>query len=340
MMTGWQQHVSLAPLTTLAIGGMADYFVPVYSDADVQQVIQSCKKRQLPFFVLGGGSNTLVSDTGYQGVIVHMNIKGITHTIDDEMVMVTVGAGEGFDDFVAYCVTHGWWGLENLSAIPGTVGATPVQNVGAYGVEVADHIVSVRGYDCDNDVFIELTHEQCNFGYRTSVFKSIRRQSFIITAVTFRLSVQPNPRLNYADIASLKSMNGVSQRMIRDAIIAVRAKKFPDWSVVGTAGSFFKNPIIPTDVANALQKRDEHLPVYNVDAQTKKISLGYILDKWCGLKGYRDGKVALYQEQALVVIADRGATATDVIQFAEKIIARVKAETGIVIEWEVQRLGN
>lgn len=333
------QNVPLAPHTTLGVGGAAAWFVEVASIEMVMSAVAYAKAHQLPFVVLGGGSNVLVPDAGYLGLIIKMNITGIREVATSrDTVTITVGAGVSLDTLVAYTVERGWWGLENLSAIPGTVGATPVQNVGAYGVEVADCIESVEVFDGMTDTVCLLSNHDCRFGYRTSLFKEFPSR-YIITAVTFTLSLLPRPQCEYADLRQYFGAGATPSLLaVRQAVQAIRAQKFPDWTVVGTAGSFFKNPIIPSALAQPLLQKFPDLPQYPAGDGMIKLSLGYILDKICGLKGYSNGLVGLYEKQALVVVVERGASARAVMAFADEIIKKVFLQTGIVVEREVTQL--
>jgi UDP-N-acetylmuramate dehydrogenase len=329
-------NADLAPLSTLKVGGVGRYLALATSNRDIKEAVDFAKTAELPFFVLGGGSNVLVPDTGYEGVVIRIGLLGRTYEqVSPTAVRATIAAGEVLDDVIAETVEKGWWGLENLSAIPGSVGAAPVQNVGAYGVEAANCIESVTVFDTVAMLERTLTKADCGFGYRDSIFKQEGGRHYIVTAVTFVLSVVPRPQLAYADLATRWGTATPSQSEIREAVIAIRGGKFPDWRTVGTAGSFFKNPIVPTAVATALKITYPELPVYDAGAGLQKISLGYVLDKICGRKGYCTENVCLYEKQALVLVAERDATATDVMHFARDIAQLVEEKIGVSIEWEV-----
>jgi UDP-N-acetylmuramate dehydrogenase len=330
--------VALAPLTTLKVGGKAKYFCACQSVDDVQDAILFAKKNKLPIFVLGGGSNVLIPDTGYQGLVVNIKLFGIQATEVENAVRVTVGAGETLDDFVLYSVQNGWWGLENLSHVPGTIGATPVQNVGAYGREVGEMIESVTVIDIETQECIVLSHADCAFAYRDSLFKSQKGLGYIIVSVTFKLSKVPQPTIAYADLASVFSDVIPSQSAIRNAIISIRSKKFPDWNTVGTAGSFFKNPIVPKEQYEKIKTKYPQLPGYSFRDDTVKISLGWILDKVLSLRGFEHGNVGLYAEQALVLVTKEKATAKEIDLFSQMIIEKVKNEIGITVECEVRKI--
>lgn len=309
----------------------------VQTEAELEEACAFARAKELPILVLGGGSNVLVPDEGVSAVVIKNAITGIDATTTDSEVQITVGAGEVFDDLVSRTVSEGWWGLENLSHIPGTVGATPVQNVGAYGVEMADLIVSVRVYDYVNQVWQTLSAHDCQFDYRTSLFKTDAGANYIITYVTFILRPTPSPTLTYRDLEPLQAHVEITTQQVRDAVIEIRSKKFPDWTQVGTAGSFFKNPIIEKSHYTRLCEAFPCLPGYEVGDDLIKVPLGYVLDKVCHIKGTQHGKVGTYDAQALVLIAERGATANDVIAFAKKITQTVFEKTNITIEWEVTR---
>lgn len=331
-------EVALAPLTTLQVGGPAEYLARVTSEAELQAVCCWARSQQLPVRVLGGGSNVLVSAAGVRGVVVLLEMRGQSYEEQGEQVFVTAAAGEELDAVVAETVARGYWGLENLSHIPGTVGATPVQNVGAYGVETSDVLLSLRAYDRTADSFTDIDAADCAFGYRDSRFKRADN-ALIITAVTYCLRSTPQPRVDYQGLqaAGLNSTSDVAE--IRATVGQVRAGKFPDWRRVGTAGSFFKNPIVPDAVAAPLIQNYPALPTYPAGSGYTKVALGYVLDKVCGLRGYRVGAVELSPKQALVLVAYEGATAAAVDAFAIEVAAIVREKTGLVIEREVTGWG-
>lgn len=333
------QEVSLASYTTLGVGGVAEYFAIASSEEELTLLTEYAREHDLRVSVLGGGSNLVVSDSGVKGLVIKNEIKGISHETENEKVLVTAGAGDGWDTFVEHTVEEGWWGLENLSAIPGTVGATPIQNVGAYGVEVGNLIEEVRVYSLREQKFLTLTQAECRFGYRDSVFKSEEGKGLVVVSVTYSLSTTPDPQIHYKDLAEyFSNHSGIpSQLEIRNAVIEIRSKKFPDWKQLGTAGSFFKNPIVSTEHFNELSKQYVGLPGYPTDEGMVKVSLGWILDKVCDLRGARAGQVGTYENQSLVLINYGGATSVDINSFAEKIKETVLAKTKISIEMEPQR---
>lgn len=333
-----QKNVSLRQYTTLGVGGSAEYFVEIENEEQLVEAVLWAKENAIATSVLGGGSNILVDDKGVGKLVIRMKNKGYTHNVFDDVVRIAVQAGEQLDDIVALCVDAGWWGIENLSHIPGTVGATPVQNVGAYGVEVKDIIESVRAFNCETEAFEILQNSECKFSYRDSLFKSDAGKKYIVTEVTFILSTTPHEKISYKDLTNYFNDASPSLREIRAAIIEIRSKKFPDWKQVGTAGSFFKNPTITTSTYVELQKKYPLLPGFEVAQGQVKISLGWVLDKVLHLKGYSDGPVATYDNQALVLIAQKTATAEQVENFANEIIERIRNEIGVSVEWEVTKL--
>ncbi len=325
----------LAPYTTLKVGGFARYFADITDEPSLVDALAFAAALRLPVYVLGEGSNTLVSDQGFPGLVIRMQNRGMRVVEKSDTVLVTVAAGESFDEVVAYTTRQEWWGLENLSHIPGSMGAFPIQNVGAYGVEAKDVIVSVRAYNPSSATFIELQNDACEFAYRDSIFKQARGSRYIVTEVTLALSTAPRPRLSYGTLSELAAPH--SPESIRAAVIAIRSGKFPDWNVLGTAGSFFKNPIVTREKAQALRAKYPDIPTYSYTDALEKIALGYVLDHICNLKGVRSGNVGLYEAQALVLVAYAGATEREVTQFAEYVCRQVRDAIAVDIEQEVRR---
>lgn len=336
-----REGVLLRDFTTLKVGGPAHYFTGVATVEELKAIARFAKQNELSLLMIGGGSNLLVADSGFSGVVVKMEMTGVEIETENDTVRVRALAGMVFDELVAFCSERGYWGLENLSHIPGTVGATPIQNVGAYGVEVSDCIVEVTALHIPTLTEHQFTNAECEFGYRSSFFKTAQGKEYVVTSVTFALAVRPQPRLQYADLqAAFSDVVPLDPKNVRDAVISIRSQKFPDWHTVGTAGSFFKNPIITRAEAERLRVMYPLLPLYDVDVTRVKCSLGFILDKVCGLRGYRKGQVRLYERQALVLVAEEGATASDIEIFSEVITEKVFAATGIKIEREVRTVNE
>lgn len=338
-MLHYQENVALRQHTTLKTGGFATIFVEITNEAELQAAYQFAGERSLPVLILGSGSNMLVADEGFPGLVIKIDLRGsryIKLAEEPDKVLLEVQAGESLDAVVAQSIADGWYGLENLSAIPGTVGATPVQNVGAYGVEVADIIHSVKVYDRDTDSIKIFANEACAFAYRHSLFKTSKGERYVVVAVTFLLTKNFVPKISYTDLKNYFGDYVPTALEVRTAVQEIRSKKFPDWTIVGTAGSFFKNPIIPKSEAVALLAAYPLLPVYEVNENTVKIPLGFILDKVCGLKGFTDGVVGLYAAQALVLVHDGTATAKEILNFVALIQEKVFEKTKIKIEPEVR----
>lgn len=335
-----QRHIPLAPMTTLRVGGSASYYVRVTTETELHDAVLFAETHALPITVIGGGSNILVKDEGVSGLVLSPHFTHLTyHEHDTHTVYVTAGAGVLLDDLVSDTVERGLWGLENLSHIPGTVGGVPIQNVGAYGVEAKDVVVEVRVYDTESKRERILTNTECAFQYRTSLFKRDEGRHFIVLSVTCALTRDYTPRITYKDLAHLfATTHTVTQRAVRDAVIAIRSKKFPPWDTVPTAGSFFKNPIITHEAYTALTEQYPHMPGFPQQGGVK-VSLGWILDHVLHLRGYREGNIGLYEAQALVLVTYGDVSTDDIIAFSEKIIAKVYDATGIRIEREVVILG-
>lgn len=330
------KDVPLAPLTTLKVGGYASFFVKVTEESELKDAISYAKQQGLPVVILGGGSNVLVPDRGIDALVIVPAFVSLTYTeVDDHTVIVTAGAGVVLDELICETVEKGLWGLENLSSIPGSVGGVPVQNVGAYGVEAKDVIQSVTVYDRETESSIVLTNEACAFAYRMSLFKHEEGKRYVITHVAFVLSRVPNPKIVYKDLAAYFSESReATQKEIRNAVIAIRSAKFPDWHTCGTAGSFFKNPILDEEQFLTLKERYPDMVGYIQNGKAK-VSLGWILDHVLHLKGYREGNVGLYEAQALVLVTHGESTSDEIFSFSETIIQKIFDATGIIVEREV-----
>lgn len=336
-----REREPLAPYTTFRIGGEARHLARVSSVAEAREAIAFARERSLPIFVLGGGSNLLASDEGFDGLVIKNEIRGIEARAEGGGALVSAGAGESWDGFVAYCVEKGLWGIENLSAIPGTVGAAPVQNIGAYGVEVESLVESVRAIDMRTGMERTFSNPECDFSYRESFFKTGEGRNFMITSVCFKLGTKPAPNLSYKDVNEFFIKKGVASPTIgeiRAAVAEIRAGKFPSLDEVGTAGSFWKNPIIPAAEFARLKSAFPLVPSFPAPEGYAKVPLAWLLDHACGLKGHKVGKVGLYKNQPLVLYAEKGASAAEVEAFAAAVERAVKEKTGIAIEREVKGL--
>lgn len=287
-----------------------------------------------PYLHIGGGSNLLFTDD-YKGVILHSRIGGIEVLAeDDENVTVRVGAGVVWDDFVAYCVEHKWYGAENLSLIPGEVGASAVQNIGAYGVEVKDLISSVETVNSQG-VRRVYSVDECGYAYRDSIFKRPEMKQVFVTHVCFRLSKQKRYTLDYGAIRQeLEKYPVVELGILRQVIIRIRESKLPDPKVLGNAGSFFMNPVVSREVFEALQGQYPQMPFYELDIDKIKIPAGWLIEQ-CGWKGKSMGPAAVHDKQALVLVNRGGATGADIVALSDAIRASVLEKFGIEIHPEV-----
>ncbi len=333
------ENTPLAEYTTFKIGGPARFFCRTQSEEGVVEAVRLAKEKNLPIFVLGGGSNLLISDEGFAGLVIRVEQKGILiGQMDNGKVLVTAAAGELWDDLVEKTVSAGLYGLENLSAIPGTVGAAPVQNIGAYGSEVSQVVDSVRVYDLQKETFLELSNEQCQFAYRDSIFKK-QKGRYIVTRVSFRLDTSGRTNIGYKDLADYfvpKNILYPTPSEVREAVIRIRWGKLPDWKLWGTAGSFFKNPIVSAEKFLELKTKYPDLPGFNEPDGQVKVSLGWILDKVCKVKGLCIGNACTYEKQALVVVTKPGATSAEVVNLTKELMNRVRELTGLEISAEVE----
>lgn len=331
-----ERNVLLAQHTTLHVGGVADYFVVVKTEEELVEALQFAQQVAVSSLILGGGSNVLISDAGYRGLVIQNKIDGTIIEAKVDNVRVSVGAGVVLDELVADTVSKGYWGLENLSAIPGTVGATPIQNVGAYGVEVSSLITTVTAIHCETFTVKVFTNAECQFDYRDSFFKSPEGRQWVVMNVTFTLSKKPNAKLTYGALTALSEEANITPALVRAEVVRIRSTKFPDWNVVGTAGSFFKNPIVTKAKFESLQTEYPDIVGYEVAEESVKVSLGWVLDNVCHLRGYCENGLCLYEKQALVLVNMSAADAAAVDAFAQKIAAIVKEKTDIEIEREVR----
>lgn len=325
------ERILLSEYSTMKVGGGAPVF-RIAEKGEIGEAIGYARDLGLPIFVLGGGSNILFADGNFDKVVLKIETKGIY----EEDGLITVEAGENWDEFVAWTLEHGYFGLENLSGIPGTVGAAPIQNIGAYGVEVKDFIESVEVFDIEDLVFKILINRECEFGYRTSTFKKPGGKCYIVTSVKFRLSQKFSSKITYKDLARYFDGKTAKNALeVREAVLSIRSNKFPDLKVYGTAGSFFKNIICDRAVIGQLVIDHPEMPVYEVGEGKVKVSTAFILDKVCGLKDYRIGDVGLFAKQSLVVVNYGGASAEEIKNFIAQIKSIVKEKTGIDLEEEV-----
>lgn len=335
-----KHDVPLGSYTTMQVGGPASFFVEISSPEELREAVSFARQRNLPMFALGGGSNIVMSDRGFPGLVLKMELRGIQFTSSGDSVRAVACAGEVWDDFVSETVRRNLHGLENLSLIPGSVGAAPIQNIGAYGADVSHTIEWVEAFDTDVLQSRTFSKNDCHFRYRDSYFK--RTPAIIVTRVAFLLKRGGKTKIDYRDLKDYFTRlqeTHPSIQAVRDAVIAIRRAKLPDPAEISNTGSFFKNPVIPKEQLEVLKRTYKDIPSYEVDAATVKIPLAWILDRVCGLKGARSGSVGLHDTQALVLVNHGGASADEIRNFAESVRTTVYAKTGIMPEYEVSFIG-
>ncbi len=340
-----QENVPLAPFTTLQIGGPARFFVEARLLSDVQEAVRLAQSRSLPLFVLGGGSNLVISDAGWPGLVLKVAIAGIERMDDHERrIQFAVGAGESWDDFVAQAVGANCAGVECLSGIPGSVGGTPVQNVGAYGQEVSNTIQSVEVFDLKDSQVRELCAEACGFAYRSSIFNNSERGRFIILRVTYALTPEGNPHVEYADLKRHFEGRATAPSLaeVREAIRQIRARKGmlivegdPDCR---SAGSFFKNPVVSEEQHQELEgqaaAKGLKLPSYPALEKNRKLSAAWLVEHSGFARGYTLGQAGISNKHALALINRGGASAAEIIALKNQVQQRVVEIWGVRLEPE------
>lgn len=333
-----KEEFPLASLTTMRVGGSAHFFCKVDDVSELTEAIIFSRKKGIPFFMLGGGSNTLVSASGFSGLVIKNEIKGIEHTEAGDETMVKVGAGVVWDEFVSSVVSLGLWGIENLSLIPGSVGGAVVQNAGAYGVEARETIVSVEAFDTETLQVETFLNNQCEFGYRESVFK--KKKNLIVVSAIFKLTRNSTPRLAYEDVKKYfieRDNNMPTLAEVREAIIAIRTAKLPRLDL-GTAGSFFKNPIVTQKQYTDIKKDYPEIKAYILGDNRVKLSAAWLIDHAGGFRGVRRGDAGTHEKQALILINYGSATADEIISLAEEIKKDIYKKTNVYLEEEVVRV--
>jgi len=369
-----RENEPLKPHTTFRIGGPARYFWEALDARGASEIAAFARRQSLPIFVLGGGSNVLVSDRGFEGVVLHPSgaggetglERGIeiaaaaganieTLGEDADRVRLRIHAGEPWDRAVAYAVSRGWWGIENLSHIPGQSGAALVQNIGAYGQQLSDVLEGAEVLEFRTDAARHLQSNECGLGYRQSIFNADRKGHFLILSITLKLSKRPQPNLRYRDVSAYfaeRSISAPSQLEIRQAIIAIRDRKFPypREERGGNAGSFFKNPTLTPAEFHALEERlrarfgaDRNLRLAELRSRSAaeepvKVPAAFLIDL-CGLKGLEIGRAQVNPSQPLVILNLGGATADDVLRLAGRVRHAVDRETGVKLQLEPQLVG-
>ncbi len=338
--------VPLAPLTTLRIGGSAARLADIERESDVMDAVRDAKVRGDALFVLGGGSNVVIADEGFPGLVALMTLKGVQVSSDGERDVVDVAAGESWDALVARAVAEGWRGVESMSGIPGLVGATPIQNVGAYGQEVSDTITSVRVFDREVSAFVDMAPEACGFGYRASVFK--RRDRWIVTSVrfVFERGVESAP-VRYAELAkalSIREGDRAPSKVVRETVIALRRGKgmvvdAPDPDTV-SAGSFFVNPVVDASaLADVETRTGERPPRFDAGHGCFKLAAAWLVERAGFPKGWTHGRVGVSRKHALALVNRGGASASDLLALARAIQKGVNDRFGVELEPEPVLVG-
>jgi UDP-N-acetylmuramate dehydrogenase len=331
-----QESISLKPFTTFGIDQKAKYFTRVGTLSELKAALLAAKEKQLPVFILGGGSNILLT-RDIDALVIKLEIKGINLVKEEgDQLFVEVGAGEMWHELVLHSISQDWAGLENLSLIPGTVGASPMQNIGAYGVEIKDVFDSLQAMHRETLEMHSFDAKACQFGYRESVFKQTLKDQYVITSVTFRLSKTPKFHLEYGAIREVLAANGIEQpsiRAISDAVIQIRQSKLPDPKEIGNAGSFFKNPTISNTQFEALKAAYPSIPGYP-SAEGVKVAAGWLIEQ-AGWKGKRVGDVGVHTKQALVLVNYGGGSGKELKNLSEQIQASVFEKFGIHLQPEV-----
>ncbi len=332
-----RENFSLKPYNTFGIDVKAKYFSSFQSVDELKEILNSQFSILNFQLILGGGSNLLFTKD-VNGIVLKNEIKGIeVISQDKDFIYVKAGAGINWHEFVLYCLQNNYAGVENLSLIPGNVGASPMQNIGAYGVEIKDVFHQLEAYHINKKILKVFSLEDCEFRYRESVFKRKYKNEFVITSVSFRLRKTPVFNTSYGAIQQeldKMAVKELSIQVISKAVINIRSSKLPDWKKLGNAGSFFKNPLIVQHEFYELKRMYSNIPGYNVDEKFTKLAAGWLIEQ-CGWKGYRKGDAGCYAKQALVLVNYGNATGQEIFELSEEIIQSVKKNFGVTLEREV-----
>jgi UDP-N-acetylmuramate dehydrogenase len=337
-----RENVNLAPYNTLHIPACADYFIEIRSEQELQGLLSGLDCGEKPIFILGGGSNVLFVDD-FEGLVVRIAITGkrVDKKTEDH-VWLTFGAGEDWHEVVRYCVQKGWGGIENLSLIPGTAGAAPIQNIGAYGVELQDVFASLEAIEIATGEKRSFNKQECEFGYRDSIFKNELKNRYAITGVTLKLSLNPAVNTSYGSIKDELAERGITEPTIAnisDVVIDIRNRKLPNPATLANAGSFFKNPVIKNSKYKALKNKYSQMPGYAVGNSYTKVPAGWLIEQ-AGWKGKISGNAGTYEQQALVIVNRGGATGKEILGLAKKIQKSVRETFNIQLVPEVNIISD
>jgi UDP-N-acetylmuramate dehydrogenase len=330
-------NVSLKNFNTFQIEQSCRFFGSVQKEEELLAALRFAAESGWKTLILGGGSNLLLT-ADFDGLVLKIDNRGIAKLEEKpDAVLLRVAAGENWHDFVCHCLKHQWFGLENLSLIPGSVGAAPMQNIGAYGVESGNRIRAIRYFHSEKQAFETISGNDCRFGYRESIFKHELRGKAIIWKVDFELSLLPEVSVGYGDIRAVLERKGIASPSPSDvsaAVIEIRQSKLPDPAVLGNAGSFFKNPVIPASHYEKLKAQWPEIPSYPAADGLVKVPAGWLIEK-AGWKGFREGPCGVHEKQALVLVNYGGAEGRDILRLAEKIMDDIETKTGIRLQPEV-----
>ena len=329
----FEENVPLAPLTTLKVGGPARYFARPESVEELKAAFERAYREELPVFVLGGGSNVVISDDGFDGVVIQPNFLGIAVDPASNAVNLTAGAGENWDQFVEHCVKSGLAGIEALSGIPGRVGGTPIQNVGAYGQEVSETVVSVECFDRETNSVVRLSNADCGFKYRESIFNTTHRDRYVVLEVTFSLELDGRPKIAYRDLKERFGDREPSLAEVREAVLEIRRSKSmvidEDDPNSRSAGSFFKNPIVERSVFEAIAARFDSVPMFPAGENCVKIPAAWLIESAGFQKGARMGRAGISSRHPLAIINADGASAAEIIALKNAIKEAVRDKFSI-----------
>lgn len=332
-----QQQVSLQSLNSLALPACAEHFCSVSTTEQLQGVLEFARENDLAVTPLGGGSNMILAGD-ISGLVVHVDLRGVSgEQAQGNHIDVTFAAGEGWHKMVEHCLRQGWYGLENLSLIPGNMGAAPIQNIGAYGVELCDLFVSLSAVEISSGKSVQFSHAQCEFGYRDSVFKQACKDRYLITHVRLRLSTEPRVNMTYPALAEALAGQQPTPELVSQAVCSIRQQKLPDPAKLPNAGSFFKNPIVTESVLERLSNEGKKAPVYPQPDGRYKVAAAWLIDQ-CGLRGHRRGAVGVHENQALVLV-NYGGTGTQLMALAAEVQNTVSAKFAIDLELEPRLYG-
>jgi UDP-N-acetylmuramate dehydrogenase len=333
-----KQNIQLKPFNTFGIQALAAYYAIANSVDDIKDILSQPQVKSMPLLVLGGGSNLLLTQN-FNGLVLHIKIEGIDLIEETEdYVIIKAGAGETWHQFVQYCIAKNYAGVENLSLIPGSVGAAPMQNIGAYGVEIKETFYALDAIEIATLQPRSFIKEECKFGYRESIFKHEVKGQYIITHVSFKLSKKPSLNTSYGAIETELDAIGVAKGTasiadISRAVINIRSSKLPNPAEIGNAGSFFKNPVVSAEKVAELKAKYPDMPAYP-SGENQKLAAGWLIEQ-CGWKGYRDGDTGVHKNQALVLVNYGNAAGNQVYALSEKVLQSVKEKFGVELEREV-----